>query len=371
MTQRKVWYGGAGRPMYTNLFMLLIGEPGAGKSRTFDIGTEVLRALEKQSDIISAGVRFNFRLTQVTPAAMIAKMAKSKQALPGFNGYKEVTQSPIYIYADEVGTFLKDLGGGDTIQELLKLFDCPFEFHKETRQYGEERVEYPYLSLCGGTTPDYFSRFMNSEATGQGLSARFIFVTVPAQEEPRFNYNAPLDPTLFEQVIHAGRRVALCKGYLNDGEGVAAFAEELIDRYQDARKVTPFGYKKHYFSRKFMTVKKVAGLLSLSESSSRVVELRHYERAILMLDELEPYFETIYAMTDIARVEGAPEAIVHYIPYDRPLTVEGVVTNAAQHGVNILLGSAELAAVFSMLTRAGRLHVGKLPSGEPTFQRVK
>lgn len=300
LAQRKIMFSSGGKGLYLNLFCLLVGEPGSGKSASLDLGLTVLDEVSNQIEVMSSGLAFNYKMTQMTPAAMIARLTRSKQILPGFTGSGQIVQSPLYVYVPEAGSYLKDIGGGDAIQELLHLFDCPNFFNKETRSFGTEFVESPYITLLLGTTPDYFEKFFNSEATGQGLSARFIFAHVDAEEETKYNYNAKIDLNVFREVVNAAKRIALCKGVMMDHPDCAELTERMSETFNNIRKESSTAtYYKHYFARKFLMVRKVAALLSLCESSSLLIERRHYELANGYLSELEPKFAKLFKLKNI------------------------------------------------------------------------
>lgn len=338
LVQRKVFFKTGNKGMYLNLFALLIGAPGSGKTSAMRQGLDVLNELEKQIEILSHGLQFNYRLTQATPAAMIQKMCRSKQILS--NGPHTIIQSPVYIYAEEAGTFLKDLGGGDSIQELLNLFDCPDFFNKETRAFGSEYIEQPYVSLLGGTTPDYFNKFMNSEATGQGLSARFIFAYVTDDEETKYNYGAQTDPLLFHQLVEMAKRIALTKGVIQDLPECEPITTQFSDSFDLARREAPNGhYNKHYLARKFLMVRKVAGLLALSEGGSLRVKPEHYMLANAYLSELEPKFALMFKMKGLDK-KNINETLHNILTTSRVIYLDNVISQLYAAG-NVVDASTE------------------------------
>ena len=357
LVQRKVLFKSGSRGLYLNLFVLLIGEPGSAKSSAMRVGLDVLDEVSKQVEILSSGLNFNYKLTQATPAAMILKLCRSEQVLGGSAGVgRQIVQSPIYIYAEEAGTFLKDIGGGDSIQELLHLFDCPDFFNKETRSFGSEYVKAPYVTLLGGTTPDYFSRFMNSEATGQGLSARFIFPVVPAEDETKYNYEAKANMEVFQDLIREAKRVALLKGTLVDHPACKPITDAMADRFNEARKIAPPGmYMKHYLARKFMMVRKVACLLSLASDSSLIVTPDHYREADHSLTALEENFKTIFHTKALDYYESA-QVVGDYL---RNITDEGIDLNKVsqvflQRGILLQMTEPQLLHIVGTMCSGGK-----------------
>lgn len=370
-TQRKLWYGEYTQPLYTNLFVLLVGDPGSGKTQVMRRGTELLELLNQEAEVASAGLRINYELTQATPAAVIAKMVKLKQTIPGFNGYATITQSPLFIYSEEAGTFLKDLGGGDTIQELLHLFDCPKFFKKETRSFGVEHIEFPYMSFTGATTPDYFDSFMNSTATGMGLSARFIYGVVKIEDEMRYNPNAKPDQKLLQAMLLIAKRITLTKGYIKEAADSADIIETLIDNYDAARKsAAPGSYLKHYYSRKFITVRKLACLLSLGENSSREVMRRHYELAHAYLTETESKVDGIFKAKSIKN-QSAMSGIIESCIAPAPIWRTGKEVLREVHRSGWSYAGAEIEAMNCLreLVEVGKIRIDTTQE-EQRFQRV-
>jgi hypothetical protein len=68
-----------------------------------------------------------------------------------------------------------------------------------------------------------------------------------------------------------------------------------------------------YFSRKHDTMFKIATLLSISESSTRIIGASHIKRALCMLEENEKFMEAIVASVMASAVGDVTEHILETI----------------------------------------------------------
>jgi hypothetical protein len=178
---RRVYVRAGDDVIYPNLYMLLVA-PSTLYAKTTGLNVS-LKLLDM------AGLN-NFLLpTGVTPQSLITEL--TNRVPQTFNDWskddKDDWQKERLFSAqrawwmDEAASLLdlfKQKNTADLLGLILKLYGCPAKLTASTVGRGRETVRFPYLSICGPTTPAAMrSHLKNSELWGDGLFARFLFVT--------------------------------------------------------------------------------------------------------------------------------------------------------------------------------------------------
>ncbi len=161
--ERRVWTNINGSILYPNLFILLIGPPGTGKSM----------AIKEAATLWASTGKLTVGPNAMTKAAFVDQLSgKPKTYL--YEG-KTVIYNSLLIAAQEFGTLLPE---NDTkfLNVLNDIFDCNKIFEDSTRGGGLIRVDRPHLNLIGGTQPMYLGDLLPESAYGQGFTSRIIMV---------------------------------------------------------------------------------------------------------------------------------------------------------------------------------------------------
>lgn len=162
--QRKTWILIQGEPMFCNLFTVLVGPPGVGKTRAIRMGTKLLATLPD----------FALSANSITREKFLDKVAGSLK-MNSFPDGRIESQTAFACYLDELSSFIRanDL---DFMTMLTDLYDSPKVWLYETLSRGTTRIENLHLSLCGGITPKAIQRNWGEGAIGLGFTARLNMV---------------------------------------------------------------------------------------------------------------------------------------------------------------------------------------------------
>lgn len=172
--ERRVWLNVRSRPTYPNLYVLLVGPPGTGKSLIEDVK-------KFWRDTIEVG-------THDSPAFHVAADSVTKASL-----IDEIDDAvSVRIKGVTVGQFKYQslLVAAEEFEVLLPHYDPEFiatlnsiynnkEFHSEKRRTGNHRVvelTNPQINLLGGVQPSYFVAHFPDYAWTTGLIRRIIMV---------------------------------------------------------------------------------------------------------------------------------------------------------------------------------------------------
>jgi Protein of unknown function (DUF3987) len=154
----RVWCDGWARPIYPNLWIVVIAQSGFGKSVPLDMSEALVR---------KAGLE-----------ASVLPDSFSQEAL-----YTMLSQQPSGIFfLQEFSAFLGSLQRNyneGSVPWLTKIFDVP---ETDTRVLRSERITLrkPCITILGASSPEWFAESYKASLLGGGFLARFLFC--PSEE---------------------------------------------------------------------------------------------------------------------------------------------------------------------------------------------
>lgn len=196
---RRVWVNAGMGPLFPNLYTLLVGPPGSGKSQ----------AVAPVKKMWLQAKNLHVAPDNVTKAALVDSLHKNSRFFMGDQvplGMLEIHS--VLFTTPEFGVFMSkhDL---DFLSILNHLYDNP-ENYREERRSMEGRnpdITNPQLTILAGTQPDFLSSVMPEEAWGMGFCSRLIMVYAPKSPKLKlFNgtdIHKPKSPDLLLQRLTA------------------------------------------------------------------------------------------------------------------------------------------------------------------------
>lgn len=195
--ERKVWTTGSDGPIYPNLFTVLVGPPGSGK-------TNAIRPIRELWSRVTA---LNLAADNVTKAALIDALSRALRTV--LNGSTTAyTFSALTVPCSEFGVFFThhDL---EFLSVLNHIYDAPSSYREERRTAGIIEIVKPYLVILAGTQPDYLNAFLPDAAWGMGFTSRLILIySGDTPTADLFALNASSSSTLSPQL----NKIFECKG---------------------------------------------------------------------------------------------------------------------------------------------------------------
>lgn len=265
--------------MYPNLYCLLVGPPGVGKSETIKLADKLLRGIK---DVHIAP-------SSVTKASIIDHLAESAR--------KVITPGKLYDYhfmsalPSEFTVFLEafDMAFMSTLTDL---WDCGpvFEQRRRTNNLHLSIIR-PGLNMLSGTTPSALAATFPQEAWGMGFSARILLVYCGQKiRVPLFQQNRQtlIDPKLQSDLK---QMLNLFGEFQWTDEATAAIMEA------DGRDFIPIpthSRLQHYCTRRVMSVVKLSMIAAVSRTGRLVVDLEDFQRAFGWLLEIEALMPDIF-----------------------------------------------------------------------------
>ncbi len=152
-----------GRVLYPNLYVLLVGPPGEGKTMAIDAGRDLL---ETQPHVMLAPDHTSYE-DFIRQLGMRALEVDSEEAMPR----RRATMS---LMLSEWGTFLRK-PDNDHLAMLAHVFDCG-DYKASTIGRGLDNAENLYINILAGCTPAWFAEGFPPNSYEQGLPTRLILV---------------------------------------------------------------------------------------------------------------------------------------------------------------------------------------------------
>ncbi len=218
----------AGYPqdLFPNIWNLSIAPSGCFKSTALKLGTEIAEQFENKMEINISGLRpyYDDRIllpNLLTTAALLEGLEEKKGNL---------------ILCSEFSTWFDSLTAGYNVglQNLfLELYDVPARFEKRTTSTGRTTISYPFISICGVTTPSWINTKITASEITSGFLARFLIfypqISIgipPALPKPSAQNDGKLRDRVFE-ILMSIKDGKQRKMYLSNN------AKDLFETYHD------------------------------------------------------------------------------------------------------------------------------------------
>ena len=287
----------AKQPLWPNLYVILIGRPGIGKTMAI------------------SGVRSLVQATHVEgifePVCHLAPVDVTKAALYDWLASKKVRRSCQDPEAEalEVKASLHYHSGYLAVSELSDIFrehdnaliGCLHSLYdnvpliEEERRYRQDqpiKIPRPQMSFLGGTTPAYISRTFPPQAWDEGFMARTILVYSSEQQEPDLFDLADSDILLAKDLVEDLRTIGKLHGEMK----FSPDAKNTIRAWQKNGKLpAPTHIRlEHYKTRRMVHALKLSTLASVDRGNSLVVEVEDFQRALEWMLEAEDQMPQIF-----------------------------------------------------------------------------
>lgn len=163
VVEQKVWLTTSSQ-MYPNLYTILVGHPGVGKTRTIRAACEYLAEIPE----------FHLAPTSMTAASMTDALLDAKRIIIRLPD-EPLEYNTMLIAADEFSAFIHKYE--NEMVGLLSAFYDPTPYGQHRR--GKEikiKIKRPQLNLLCGSTPANLLQFMPEGAWDQGFTSRLLLI---------------------------------------------------------------------------------------------------------------------------------------------------------------------------------------------------
>lgn len=334
--QRRVWCPPSHDPLYPNMFVIYVGEPGIGKGAVIRAQTSILshftlgdikpntdnlsdkekygaeklheQQLKKAQDEadstnhqngeISKALLFPDAPDATTYEALVQSMSRSIRYIQ-YKAHDEKQQkdvmkvyghSSMHFSLEELASIMRKNTESLT-NFLIQTYDCGENYRYKTKTGGEDRIFRVCLNFSAGTTPDFMQNTFDEKLTNQGFSSRTFFIFALKNRKSVF-FRPELTPEQKQhkkEILDHVAKLACLHGQVDIDLKTRIFLQEWICKHlEDATSRSSQSPKlKAYYPRKNIHVMKVAMALHFGESTDMHIPLSTFERAIELLHEEE------------------------------------------------------------------------------------
>ncbi len=260
--ERKVWTMGAARAIYPNLYTILVGPPGSGKTNAII----PIRTIWTKMQGLSISP------DNVTKASLIDVLSRSIRTVMNGSSVPYIFSS-IVVPCDEFGVFISrhDL---EFISVLNNIYSNPDAYNEERRTSGKIEITKPNIVILAGTQPDFLNSILPEEAWGMGFTSRLIMIySGETLATDLFSYITSESSTLVTELL----RIFELKGEM-------AWSRNAIDEINawnrhDCPPTPTHSKLLHYNRRRALHVIKLSMISAAARGSNMKVTVEDFERA--------------------------------------------------------------------------------------------
>lgn len=294
-----------GKALYPNTNIMLVGEPGLGK--TVAIGTV-------KDVFANFGERVACGASTTTLEAAVQRMGQY------FTEQKRGVPQSYGLLNDEIGTLFKEWKPWH-FQTLAKLWDTNEpEFTYDIKTGASDHLYEQYVCLLVGAQPRWLAGNLPEGAFELGLPSRFLFIYEDRGVSPGQEFEHV--PGALKQIIGNLGRVSMVQGYIPfDTPAREAFRQWELRGMPP----TPTDFLlKHYCTRRNMHAGKLALIVAMARHpGDKYVHLEDLEIAWSLLFEAEQRMPEALAFAGSNPYRGAELSIVEYVKREFAATKQG------------------------------------------------
>ena len=275
----------SGQQTAPNLFVLLVGGPGAGKSQAVSAARQIILPAIPKMSLIPASV---------TRAGLIDYMTENLQSRLDPSGMT-IPSNECIALSDEMQGILPELNDIGHLTLYNELYDIKSTYKSRTRTSGEFTLQSPYCSIITGAQPAFFATSLPEQAWGMGFMSRSIMVFETQRERKDIFLANDIDHALKTKLIQDLREIHGLHGWFKWMEKAKALYRE----WWVEQGGPPVPQNKRlamgYNTRRPLHFIKLAMIFSLSRSNDLIVTATDAARAIELLTRTEDRMRHIFA----------------------------------------------------------------------------
>ena len=297
----RVWIKMGRYSIFPNLYVILLGPPGNGKTTAKDYAEEIVREFE--DIVLCAESETKEGLTR-----FIRDKCPRTIELEGVT----LVYTPISLFLAEFSNFLgRDPTG--MLDFLTGVWDRGGRrFHIRTKGQGEDLLERPNINLLGCTTQDWITTYLKSDIIGGGFTRRVVFVNEPANDETaRVAWPVETGDQLVSRrsAIEYAKSLQSVKGEMRYGEGARDF---FINWYNTRTIPKEFDVRGYHKSKPALLLK-VSTLVALSKHVETLVEVEDLQTALALLDSTESTLSRVFQGIGRNELNAVANRVIEYL----------------------------------------------------------
>ena len=294
---RRCWYMHGFTPIYPNIYSMLVGDAGNGKTM----------AIHSVRDLLNDIGNVAIANAMETPEGLIRRLAGDFMSDPPVEyhyAFKTIGPkgdtcdiAPVTILASE---FINFIGRNEAwINILNDVYDAANQFTYHTKNQGHDIINGPYFVLMGGLTTETSFDLQKNHIIQSGFARRTIF----QYGERRFDTPQAFPPSestvleLRNSIIERCRLLQTLQGQIIMPQATRDFYREWYDWHSLNVCRTAPPHIKSWANSKSVQVLKIAMLTSIAESHDLLITPRHIKSALDLFENMEKDLYSIFGGT--------------------------------------------------------------------------
>lgn len=251
--------------LHTNLYVMLIGTPGARKSTAIKIAKKIIKSAGY--DHISADRSSKEKFLLDLAGEDMGDDTKDSILDRNIFGGMESDYSEMFIACDEFNDFIGN-GNIEFISMLGNLWDFEGAYENRIKNGKSVNINNPTISILGGNTPVNFARAFPPEILGQGFFSRLLLIHgEPTGKRITF----PVMPTV-EETSEIVRQLQAIKMHSMGEAHITHGGKLLLDKiYKGWKGIDDIRFES-YSNRRLTHLLKLCLVASASRLGSEVTE---------------------------------------------------------------------------------------------------
>lgn len=299
---------------YPNMYIILVGPPGkARKGTAMGPGKAFLEDLQ-----------ISMSAEAITREALIQTLSKCGESSINIKTGSAEFHSSLTVFSPELTVFLGHQNY-QLMSDLTDWFDCARKWTYRTKGSGTDEIIGVFINLIGATTPDLIRTALPLDAIGGGLTSRMIFIF-----EPDKGKIVPA-PFLSDDELNLRKDLMadLQKIYSMQGNFSVTkeFVDDWIDWYTKQDANPPFDDKRFagYIERRPLHIMKLCMICSASRSSSMVIDVDDFSRALNILGNAEKNMLSAFSGVGKDRNADTMAGIMNEIAMQKSIKVKDLL----------------------------------------------
>lgn len=349
---RSCWVDMSHFKIYPNMFLVLVGPTGVGKSTASNIGIKLFKKAFPEVFITRGKVT-------------IAKMIEDMGAV-----FTETGTARACIYASEFKVFTQSIQSNSSIiEDLTDLYECPDDWDYRTKNAGVVALENVCINILAASIPEWIGTTSGAQFTETGFSARILYIGSPYSDRC---FHKPFLPPGGEQMYHdmisdLQHIATTLTGEYRITKEADKYHETWYRELKNHKRMARVNEKlRGYEFRKDAHMLKTAMLLKAAISDDMTLDVPDLQRAVHALDNIQKGILVAYQSIAYTPLEAAISKIEDMIK----ISDEGIVSHRTilRAGISMRgLGVKGPEDVIAYMLRSG--HIEEVP-GRRTDQKL-
>jgi hypothetical protein len=309
--QRRVWLDNDEYPLYPNLYVVLVGEPGIGKGLVLSKVNELLRhhkliqRTKTPEDAIEGMMASNKAKKDNTEPLLfpVAPDSTTYEQLVRINALAtrfvhtglqhKFVKNKIYHHCSlsfvlpELSSLLHKQAQR-IMNYLIVAYDCG-DYEYDTKTQGKDVIKRTCLNFLAATQPNFMRSSFKDELIGEGFSSRTFFIFEAANRHNKFaieKFTSEQDQAKMDILAHL-KNLATLIGPVNytpeAHEVFRHYYEEVLPKYKPNYdlKLQP------YYARKIVHMQKLAMAVHFADSLEMTIQKESCIRALELCESWE------------------------------------------------------------------------------------